>query len=78
SVQETISEEDIKDSRDLRDQMIVTIDGAYAKDLDDAVTVTKIENGNHKLGVHIEYVSHYVLECSPIDVEAAERATSLY
>ncbi|MGN7194542.1 ribonuclease R [Bacillus mycoides] len=78
SVPETISEEDIKDRRDLRDQMIVTIDGADAKDLDDAVTVTKLENGNYKLGVHIADVSHYVQEGSPIDVEAAERATSVY
>ena len=66
SVPETISEEDLKDRRDLRDQMIVTIDGADAKDLDDAVTVTKLENGNYKLGVHIADVSHYVQEGSQL------------
>jgi ribonuclease R len=61
-VPETISEEDVKGRRDLRHEVIVTIDGADAKDLDDAVTVQKLENGNYKLGVHIADVSHYVTE----------------
>ncbi|WP_409290303.1 ribonuclease R [Peribacillus sp. SCS-37] len=78
NVPDTIDESEIKDRRDLRDQMIVTIDGADAKDLDDAVTVTRLENGNYKLGVHIADVSHYVQEGSPIDVEAADRGTSVY
>ncbi|WP_412860207.1 ribonuclease R [Cytobacillus horneckiae] len=75
---EQISEKEIENRRDLRNQTIVTIDGADAKDLDDAVTVTKLENGNYKLGVHIADVTYYVQENSAIDAEAADRATSVY
>ncbi|WP_079475507.1 ribonuclease R [Marinococcus halophilus] len=75
---DVIDESEIKQRRDLRDETIVTIDGADAKDLDDAVTVTKYNNGNYKLGVHIADVSYYVDEGTPIDVEAGERATSVY
>ncbi|RDI41077.1 ribonuclease R [Falsibacillus pallidus] len=73
-----IDESEIGNRRDLRGETIVTIDGADAKDLDDAVTVTELENGNYKLGVHIADVTYYVTEDSPIDREAAERGTSVY
>ncbi|WP_374702862.1 ribonuclease R [Bacillus sp. T33-2] len=75
---DTIDESEIANRRDLRNETIVTIDGADAKDLDDAVTVTKLENGNYKLGVHIADVTYYVREGTPIDVEAQERGTSVY
>jgi ribonuclease R len=78
AVSDTIQESEIGSRRDLRNDVLVTIDGADAKDLDDAVTVSKLENGNYKLGVHIADVSHYVTEGSPIDKEALERGTSVY
>lgn len=78
SVPDQIDEKDLEGRRDLREEVIVTIDGADAKDLDDAVTVTKFPDGTFKLGVHIADVSHYVTEGSPLDTEAYDRGTSVY
>ena len=64
--------------RDLTNEMIFTIDGADTKDIDDAISVKKLENGNYKLGVHIADVSYYVREGTALDKEAMERGTSVY
>ncbi len=73
-----IDEKDIIRRRDLRKDTIFTIDGEDAKDLDDAVRVTKLENGNYKLDVHIADVSYYVRPDSILDREALIRGTSIY
>lgn len=73
-----IPPQELERRRDLRGETIVTIDGADAKDLDDAISVVKLENGNYKLGVHIADVTHYVKEKSVLDEEALKRATSVY
>lgn len=78
AVPDKISEEDTKGRKDLRNEPIITIDGADAKDLDDAIQVKKLDNGHYYLGVHIADVSHYVTEDSAMDLEANERGTSVY
>lgn len=75
--EEPITAEEIAKRRDLRDEAILTIDSADAKDLDDAISVKKTKNG-WTLGVHIADVSHYIREGSELDKEAFERGTSVY
>jgi ribonuclease R len=77
-VSETISAEDIKGRTDLRDLMTFTIDGADSKDLDDAISIVKNNDGSIKLYVHIANVTHYVKENTPLDIDAFNRGTSIY
>ena len=72
------SKKDFEGRLDLRNEITFTIDGADAKDLDDAVHIKKLKNGHFELGVHIADVSYYVKEGSELDKEALSRATSVY
>lgn len=70
--------DDLRGRLDLRKECIITIDGEDARDLDDAISVKHLSNGNYQLGVHIADVSHYVKKDSAIDKEAYKRGTSVY
>ena len=83
SIPSSLSEQEIKNrlnngGKDLRDKVIFTIDGDDTKDIDDAISIKKLNNGNFELGVHIADVSHYVKKDSPLDKEALKRGTSVY
>ncbi|MBO1214187.1 ribonuclease R [Staphylococcus nepalensis] len=78
AVPDEIKPSEIEGRRDLRDELTITIDGADAKDLDDAISVKKLENGHTQLTVSIADVSYYVTEGSALNEEAYDRATSVY
>ncbi|MDO5142280.1 MAG: ribonuclease R [Eubacteriales bacterium] len=78
AIGQTVAPSAIEGRLDLRDRLIVTIDGDDARDFDDAVSLEPLENGHLLLGVHIADVSHYVPAGSPLDNEAFRRSTSVY
>ncbi len=77
-VEPIVSAVELKNRRDFRNPPIVTIDGETARDFDDAVTVSRLDNGNYELQVHIADVAQYVTPNSALDQEARLRGTSVY
>lgn len=73
-----ITKEEIAKRRDMRGDLTFTIDPKDAKDFDDALSFTKLENGNYEIGIHIADVSHYLQPKTSLDDEAFDRATSVY
>lgn len=78
NIDDYVHEEEIEGRLDLRNEVIFTIDGIDTKDMDDAISLREIDNGNYLLGVHIADVSYYVKPGMNLFEEAKERATSLY
>lgn len=73
-----ITEKEIERRRDMRDEVVLTIDPDTAKDFDDGLSIKKLDNGNYYLGVHIADVTHYMPRNTVLDDEAEHRATSVY
>ncbi len=74
----SVSEEEMRGREDFRNETIFTIDGAHTKDMDDAVGLKKLENGNYLLNVSIAAVAHYIKYASPLWNRAEQNTTSLY
>ncbi|WP_069132481.1 ribonuclease R [Rhodohalobacter halophilus] len=77
-IPDQITEDEISRRRDMRDEVVLTIDPADAKDFDDGLSIQILDNGNYYLGVHIADVTHYMPRSTVLDDEAIERGTSVY